>query len=274
VPNRNGGQTQSTQLNDGGYCLRYYAAGLKADHNSIAALWLHGDIMGAHEGPANKRLKGLGVDAVIEQERKLSERFGVPFIFLGRPGSYGSAGHHYKMRQRRIEADIATAGIDALKTKYGIERWAFGGHSGGGILIAEMLDHRSDIACAIISSATGAFRDELAAYHSPETNDPAVLDPIASTNTIPVDAKRRVFVLADPRDDNVKFAFYPRYIEALRAQGISLQFLPLEKALGPEFHDMVDIAETATGMCAAGAPTDLIVKTLEDMPAQEERKTN
>ena len=70
------------------YCLRYYAAGLRENHNPIAALWLHGDIMGVHESPAKKRLAGLGVDAMIQQEKDLSDRYGIPFIFVGRPGSY------------------------------------------------------------------------------------------------------------------------------------------------------------------------------------------
>ncbi|TWC77168.1 hypothetical protein FB593_11830 [Rhizobium sp. SJZ105] len=168
------------------YCLRYYAAGLKPDHNPVAVLWLHGDIMGAHESPPNKRLKGLSVDAMIKQERKLSERFGIPSVFLGRPGSYASAGRHYTMRERKIEANIVTAGVDALKEKYGIEKWSLGGHSGGGVL------------GAVISSAPGAFRDYLATYNSPDTNNPVVLDPIASTKMIPTDPNRRVFILATP----------------------------------------------------------------------------
>lgn len=256
------------------YCLRYYAAGLKPDHNAVASLWLHGDIMGSHESPPNKRLKGLGVETMIDQERRLSERFGVPFIFLGRPGSYASAGRHYTMRERQIESKIVTAGIDALKKKYVIEAFSFGGHSGGGVLVAELLNHRNDIGCAVISSAPGAFRDYLATYQSPDTHNPVVLDPIASTGTIPDDANRRVFVLADPRDSNVKFSLHRRYIDALKHQGVSVQFVPLEKALAPEFHDMVDFAETATGMCAAGTPTADILKTLGEMPDQVARKTN
>lgn len=256
------------------YCLRYYAAGLKAGRNPIAALWLHGDIMGAHESPPNKRLKGLGVDAMIEQEQKLSKRFGIPFIFFGRPGSYASAGRHYTMRERNVEADIVTAGVDALKKKYGIEKWAFGGHSGGGVLVADMLNHRSDIACAVISSAPGAFRDYLATYDSPDTNNPVVLNPIASVKTIPTDPKRRVFVLADPRDTNVKFAVHQRYIDALESQHVSVQFLPLEKALAPDFHDMIDVAETTMGKCATGEPDAAIIKVVQDMPSQEKRKTN
>lgn len=256
------------------YCLRYFAANLKPDHNPIAALWLHGDIMGAHESPPNKRLKGLGVDAMIKQEERLSERFEVPFIFLGRPGSYGSAGRHYTMRERQIEADIVTAGIDALKKKYGIARWSMGGHSGGGILVAEMLNHRTDIQCAILSSASGAFRDYLATYNSPDTNNPIVLDPIASLNSVPRDEQRRVFDVFDPRDTNVKFAVHQKYDDALKRHGVKAEVLSLEKALAPEYHDMVDYGETATGMCAADKTDADIIKALKEMPSQESRKTN
>ncbi|WP_145167300.1 hypothetical protein [Rhizobium sp. SJZ105] len=72
----------------------------------------------------------------------------------------------------------------------------------------------------------------------------------------------------------MKFAVHQRYIGALKGQGVSVQFLSLEKALGPDFHDMVDAAETATEMCAAGKSDSDIVKTLNEMPSQEKRKTN
>lgn len=166
-----------------GYCLRYYAAGLKSapGSNPIVAGWLHGDIMGRHEVAATKHMGGLGVDAMIDQETELSQRFGVPFIFLARPGSYGSAGRHFTMRSRIVEADLVNAEIDALKARYGIQSWALGGHSGGGTLTAEMLARRNDIRCAVISSGAAAFRDYLRA-HGLETlkkrNLPAWLLPL------------------------------------------------------------------------------------------------
>lgn len=257
-----------------GYCLRYYAAGLKSGHNDIAALWLHGDIMGAHESPPTKRLSGLGVDAMIEQEKRLSVRHDVPFIFMGRPGSYGSAGRHYTMRERRIEADIVEAAIDGIKKRYGIEKWALGGHSGGGILVSEMLNHRKDLTCAVMSSASGAFRAYLATYNSPDTNNPIVLDPIASLTSIPKDAKRRIFDVYDPRDSNVKLSVHQEYDKALKAQQVEVELVSLEKALGPEYHDMVDFGETALGMCASGAGSATIFNTLKQMPDQQKRKTN
>lgn len=257
-----------------GYCIRYYAAGLDGHRNSIAALWLHGDIMGAHEAPPTRHLKGLGVDALIDQQKRLSDRFAVPFLFLGRPGSYGSAGRHFTMRERQIEADIVDRAIDALKAKYGIEAWAFGGHSGGGVLVAEMLNHRRDIRCAIISSAPGAFRDYLAAHHSSRTNSPDMLNPILATASIPQQADKRIFVIADPRDRNVKFFLNRPYVDALKQRGLSVRFLAFDKALAPEFHDLIDIAQTATGMCAAGRPTDDIITTLDAMPTQRFRQVN
>jgi pimeloyl-ACP methyl ester carboxylesterase len=211
---------------------------------------------------------------MVEQEKKLSAWHGVPFIIMGRSGSYGSAGRHYTMRERRIEADIVEAGIDALKTRYGVTKWALGGHSGGGILTAEMLNTRTDLACAIMSSASGAFRAYLATHDSPDTNNPVVLDPIASVKNIPKDAHRRVFDIYDPRDKNVKLPVHKEYDRALEAQQVQVEVIALEKAFGPEYHDMVNFGEMALGWCAAGKDTATIINMLAQMPNQIERKTN
>ena len=91
-----------------GACLRYYAAGLAPalGPNPIVAAWLNGDVLAPKGRNADKRQKGFGPAAMIEQERRLSGRFGVPFVFLGRPGTYGSAGKHHAMRGRPLEARL------------------------------------------------------------------------------------------------------------------------------------------------------------------------
>jgi len=149
-----------------------------------------------------------------------------------------------------------------------------GGHSGGGILVAEMLNHRDDLSCAILSSASGAFRAYLATYDSPDTNNPVVLDPIASLKAIAKDPNRRIFDVYDPRDTNVKLAVHEEYDNALKAQNVEVQVVSLPKALASEYHDMVDFGETALGMCASGKDTVAITDALKQMPNQQKRQTN
>jgi pimeloyl-ACP methyl ester carboxylesterase len=264
------------QVDGTGYCLRYFAWGLKPapGPNPLVAGWLHGDIMGGHERIADKHMKGLGVNAMVDQERELSQRFGVPFVFLARPGSYGSAGRHFTMRSRMIEGKLVNAFLDALKVRYGIKSWALGGHSGGGTQVAEMLNDRTDLRCAIISSGASAYRAYLRAHHSPRADSPLMLDPYSGIGKIPDVPDRRIFVIGDPREENVYFNTQKLYFDGLQKKGLQAWLVPLEKAPPPEYHSLVDFGETATGLCANGTPTDQITKTLQGMPDQKQRISN
>lgn len=260
-----------------GACLRYYAAGLvpAPGPNPIVAAWLNGDVLGPKGKNADKRQKGFGPAAMIEQERRLSWRFGVPFVFLGRPGTYGSAGKHHTMRGRPLEARLVDAQLDALKARYGIRSWSLGGHSGGGTLVAELLARRSDIRCAAISSGASAYRAYLEARGLIERGETLTrFDPFTSLDQVPTDAARRIFVIGDPRESNVPFSAQTHYFDGLRARGHAAWLVPLERATDPRHHDLVDFGEVATGLCAAGASTDEIVRTLDAMPDQRPRQTN
>lgn len=258
-------------------CLRYYAAGLAVDgSNPVAALWLHGDIMGPNPNHADKHQRGLGPAAMVEQERGLADRYGVPFVFLGRPGSYGSAGRHYTNRHRPREAALIDAAISALSKRYRVGAWTVGGHSGGGTLAAEMLARRTDIRCAVISSGAAAFRAYLEARGLTKAlAKPAEwFDPAASLDAVPTDPRRRVIVMGDPRDSNVPFATQTLYAEGLRTRGHNVTLIPLERATDARHHGLVDWAEAATGLCARGEPTAAIATALAAMPDPLPRISN
>ncbi len=258
-----------------GYCLRYYAAGLAQRANPIAALWLNGDILGPKGDNADKRQKGIGPATMTAQMAALSQHFGVPAIFLGRPGTYGSAGKHYTMRGRKIEADLVAAAIDALKSRYGIRAWALGGHSGGGTLVGEMLTRRDDLACAVISSGAVAYRAYLEARGLIKPGAALTrFDPYVSLDRIPKDPARRVFVIGDPRETNVPFATQKLYYDGLIARGHAATLIPLARATDARHHDLVDFAETALGMCAGGASDDAIAQALRALPEPLPRVTN
>jgi hypothetical protein len=192
-----------------GVCMRYYAAGLatKEYGNAVVTAWLNGDVLGPRGENSDKRQKGFGPSEMIAIQRKLSTRFGVPFVFVARPGTYGSAGKHHNMRGRRIEAVLVDATLDALKKRYGVQTWALGGHSGGGTLVAEMLSRRADLKCAVISSGAPAYRAYLETRGHIQLGAPLNrFDPYTSLGRIPTDPERRVFVIGDPRERNVPFA--------------------------------------------------------------------
>jgi len=257
-----------------GECLRYYAAGLRPGANPIVAAWMHGDIMGSRPTQIGHQ-EGLGVAAMIAQERALSERFQVPFVFLARPGAYGSSGTFWTMRHSPREAALMNAHLDALKARYGIGSWALGGHSAGGTLTAEFLARRRDVRCAVIASGGAAYRAYLEAHRHPALARPETwFDPYDSLDRIPKDPGRRIFVIGDPRETNVFFHTQRRYFDGLAARGHAAWLVPLERAPAPKFHSLVDFGETATGLCAQGEDTDAILATLKAMPDQRARISN
>ncbi|XKH35822.1 alpha/beta hydrolase family protein [Azospirillum doebereinerae] len=225
-----------------GACLRYYAAGLtRGGPNPVAAGWFHGDILGTKPTSIGHQ-EGLGVTAMIGQSNRLAERHAVPFVFFGRPGSYGSAGLAWTTRHRPIEAALMNAALDAVKARYRIAHWALGGHSAGGQLVAEFLARRDDVRCAVLSSGPVAYRAYLQARRlthllaSPER----WYDPYDSVGKIPADPERRVFVIGDPRETNVPFETQALYAKALKAHGHAAWLVPLERAPAPRFHNLVD----------------------------------
>lgn len=258
-----------------GECLRYYAAGLKPGNNPVVAAWMHGDIMGTRPEQIGHQ-EGLSVAGMIEQERTLSERFSVPFIFLARPGAYGSSGKFWTMRHTPREAALMNAHLDLLKKRYGIGAWSLGGSSAGGTLTAEFLARRTDLKCAVISSGASAYEAYLQArgvktrLAKPET----WFDPYRSLDLIPKDPARRIFVIGDPRETNVLFRTQQLYFDGLAARGHKAWLMPLERARPPRYHGLVDFGETATGLCAQGVEADRLLKTLQSMPEQPERISN
>lgn len=258
-------------------CLRYYAAGLKPapGPNPIAAVWLNGDVLGPGGNNAEKRQSGFGPVEMVAQESRLSDRFGVPVIFLGRPGTYGSGGKHRAMRGRPVEAELIDAALDGLKKRYVIQSWAIGGHSGGGTLVGELMTRRGDLHCAVISSGAPAYRAYLEARGLVKPGATlSRFDPLASLAKVPQDPRRRIFVIGDPRETNVPFSAQTLYFEGLVAQGHAAWLVALARATDARHHNLVDFGEAATGMCAAGVGTEAILATLRAMPDQSTRLTN
>lgn len=256
-------------------CLRYYAAGLHPISNRIAAVWLNGDVLGPSGKDARKRQSGFGPTEMVALENTLSTRYGVPSLYLGRPGTYGSAGKHYAMRGRPVEADLIDAALDGLKARYGIGSFALGGHSGGGTLVAEMLARRDDLRCAVISSGASAYRAYLEARGLLKPGRPLTrFDPFDKLGEMPVDPDRRIFVIGDPRETNVMFATQKLYFDGVVAGGQAAWQLPLERAKDARYHDLVDFGEAANEMCAAGAATPDILDTLLSMPEPAARFSN
>ncbi len=236
---------------------------------------MNGDVLGPKGRSADKRQKGFGPAEMVALQKRFSERFGVPAIHLGRPGTYGSAGKHLSIRGRPLEADFVEAALNGIKRRYGIQSWALGGHSGGGTLVAEMLARRNDLRCAVISSGASAYRAYLEARGLLKRGDLLTrFDPYSSLDRVAAAPDRRIFVIGDPRETNVPFSAQRKYFDGLTSRGHAAWLVPLKKATDARHHNLVDFGETALGLCASGASTDRIIDTLKTMPEQPARLTN
>lgn len=158
-------------------------------------------------------------------------------------------------------------------------------------MVAEMLNRGVSLRCLIVSSGAPAhdayMRAKWALSPQSKTGDQKTaaaqlsaalahfdLNPVADVGKVHPRPGLRVFVLADPRDQTVPVGSQLVYYDALRKRGIDATFIELAKAAPPNHHSLVDLAETAAGLCAQGSPTEQIISTLRLMPNHTDRISN
>jgi pimeloyl-ACP methyl ester carboxylesterase len=188
---------------------------------SAKEAWLHGDVLGDGHPKHAGHQQGLGVNAMIAQERMLFERYKVPCVFLARPGAYGSAGYHPTTASTPLEADIVAAQVVAISARYRVRSWVLGGHSGGGALVADLIARRQDVRCAVISSGAPAHSAYLEAWGAAGEIKAFSLNPVDDVRAIKP-GKLRVVVMGDPRAKNVLWPVQEIYHHALGRAGSTL----------------------------------------------------
>ncbi|HAF52914.1 MAG TPA: prolyl oligopeptidase, partial [Leclercia adecarboxylata] len=67
-------------------------------------------------------IPGNTAEAQRRQARAMLRQTGLPTIIIARPGTYGSSRDHYRRRQAEEFQAIAAA-LDAIKARYGIQRF-------------------------------------------------------------------------------------------------------------------------------------------------------
>ena len=179
-------------------CLKYWHSGLR-EVNDRVILFMHGDIRKTDLG-----YQKLSSDALNEMVSKRSTDFSAPYIFLGRPGTHGSSGNH-GVRRTLEEVGMVNAAIDQLKKRYAIKEFVIAGQSGGGFLTAAIINFRSDIYCAVPTSAPASPRVRYTQMgRSTDTTDRAdSYEPTQDTLKAKPHERLRVIILGDENDTNV-----------------------------------------------------------------------
>jgi hypothetical protein len=252
-----------------GECIRYYSAGLDPDRpNSLALVFMTGDLINDGSSPRRNQayVQAPTTDAVLDFAARRARNFGVPFVFLGRPGTWNSSGDHRRRRSYR-EMDILDAALSAIRARYRIGRFGLAGQSGGSIAIANLLSMRDDILCAAMASGAVSprRRAELINRHTDPTGQPwsAIRDPLVEARSIPHQPERRIFVIGDPRDRTVPFGAQQEWADAVSGLGHSVQLWALPQAPAPRHHSLAAYGYTAAAMCLRGYPDDRIRQALD-----------
>jgi pimeloyl-ACP methyl ester carboxylesterase len=254
-----------------GDCIRYYAINLAQLHNLAVAVYIHGDRL---ENQTHDLAPPEGYvsysPAGIERDLKIwAEGSRAPFLYVARPGTHGSSGDH-KQRRRAREALLVNGALDAVKRRHGVERFHIAGHSGGGHVLASLLNMRRDIECAAISAGVVAVHERLQLVNriADFTGYADYYDPVAHIGGIRRDPPPRIFVIADRGDKRVAYATQALYVRRLKEIGLD-PVLFHGVGRGANHHGLSYLSLPVALMCAGDASTREIVDRLTALATAE-----
>lgn len=257
-----------------GECIRYYATGAKAGATQALVLFFSGDDLNRDRSlgsPENyARLTPNRMQADVE---RTGAALVMPFAWVARPGVRGSSGDQL-LKTRFREMRLMNGAVSRLKEIYGVETFHAYGQSGGGAVLAALLNMRTDIGCAALASAnldvdqwlseqSGDRRGGATDWYNPKTH--------INANTL----LARIVVLSDPRDRAVSFGSQRNYARALDKAGAKAVHV-VAAGTGPQFHSLAGQAAQALRHCLKGAPLEAIKADLDQpelrklVPAERE----
>ncbi|MET3393901.1 dienelactone hydrolase [Variovorax sp. 1140] len=245
------------QAAEGPSCIRYFASD-DIDGARIAIVQFSGDRDGVMD-QAPTRIPGNTEELRTLDAQRSRDRAGVPWIFMARPGTYGSSGDHRKRRQL-VEFHALDAALDALMQRHRLQRIVIIGHSGGATAGAALLTMgRTRIACAVLTSGAygllerarmlGRSRDG----RTDTTGSAEFYDPLDHVGGIARDPARRIVLIGSREDRNTPFVLQQRFADAVAKAGHRIE-LRTHAAEPPDFHDLKDrIALQTASQCAREA---------------------
>jgi pimeloyl-ACP methyl ester carboxylesterase len=196
---------------------------------------------------------------VQDQAAAWSRNLGLPYLQLGRPGTYGSSGEHSK-RRTAGEIAIISAALDAIKVRHGYTRIHLVGWSTGGHSAAALMARRTDLGCVVLSSALLSVRSYLAEFGRSEdwTGNKNPVDPIALVDQITARPDLRIFVLTDPDDTVISARSQTVYVKRLAAAKLPVRQI-FVAAPDTSAHQTDNQARQVLADCTKGTADDAIV---------------
>lgn len=225
-------------------CIRFFPS-RGVSHKGPLLVYLHGDRVEKSGVPGSTR------SAQMALAQRIENITGMPSVVVARPGVYGSTGlNHQFERRSHTEVAAVSAAIDLIKQRWGISRINLVGQSGGAHLaIAMVLTGRTDLDVVLVSSAPLAVRVRAKILagdtgHDVSTGLPweQVFDPIDHLFQASNDGRRKLFILADPRDKRIPFSSVLAFVRAARSAGLPMVFLCPGTGGGKHHHNHMLLA--------------------------------
>jgi Prolyl oligopeptidase family len=248
------------------YCVRYWlsAAGGQGD---AALVYIHADVGGRDRERVyladNAEWRTAGLQQ--RQAERWSRIFGGPFISIGRIGAYGSSGDHLRERRLLVEVRAMMAALDVLKMRYGFQRFHVVGQSGGGHTVAALLEMRSDLGCAVMTSGILSVKTHAGDLDLPiNAKIAASYDPIDFIDAVRPRPAQRIIVMSDPADRRVPFHSQREFVEHLQAKGVPVLHI-MAAADDDESHELVSAGLHLAADCAKDVNDATLVRRYQTM---------
>ena len=245
-----------------GECIRYYATGgVKPGGTRELVLFFNGDDLNRDRSLASPQnyaqLTPNRMQAAVERTGK---SLGKAFVWVARPGVRGSSGDQL-LKTRFREMRLMNGAVSRLKAIYGVETFHGYGQSGGGAVLAALLNMRMDLNCVALASAnldvdqwlseqSGDRRGGATDWYNPRA--------YVNANTL----RARIVILSDPRDKAVSFGSQSSYARALEQAGASFVHV-VAAAQDGRYHGLVGQAVQALRQCLAGSSLQAIKAKLD-----------
>lgn len=240
-------------------CIKYWSAGFPTAASGRAIVFFHGDLLVG----IGKTAKGYLNNSPQKTQRDIeltARKLDAPYVFIGRPGTFGSSGKH-KERRRAAESALLSSALDQIQQRLKIRELVVVGQSGGGHVTAALLTRRSDIVCAVPTSAPSSprLRWTLMGLKKDTTGYADSYEPTEHLDKARVHPRLRVFVLGDPSDQKVPWASQTVLADKLATLGIPVEVFQGQGA-GPEAHGLPNSGREVASWCFRDLPTAEIVR--------------
>lgn len=253
-----------------GECIRYYHS--TAGGSGPEALVVFSAEVAATNGrrevrPADYYVKQTPAQ-MQERSAGWSRSLRMPYLYLGRPGSYGSSGEFAKRRTAR-EIDLLSAALDAIKSRHGYTRFHLAGYGEGGHAAAALLARRTDLGCVVLASSLVSVRSRLAEQGRDQdyTGNKNPVDPAALVDHVVKRPDLRIIVVTDPDDVVISARSQTAYVRRASAAGLPVRQI-FAAAPDSHAHEIWRVGLSVAADCARGVSDDVIVAKYQNKVPQ------